>query len=124
MSRGFGMHTDPFTGLYESHQGMDLAAPKGTPVRATADGIVTGAEFQSGLGNMILIDHGNGITTCYGHLSKIMVTRGRQVKRGDVIGQVGSTGYSTGPHLHYEVRDHDRPLNPANYIIKSILSLS
>lgn len=124
MSRGFGMHNDPFTGSYQPHTGIDIAAPKGTPVHATAAGVVIGATFRSGLGNVVTIDHGNGISTCYGHLSKIMAVVGQKVTRGDLIGQVGSTGYSTGPHLHYEVRSHQRAMDPGAYIVKSILSIS
>ncbi len=123
VTRGFGIHPDPFTGSYQPHNGIDIAAPRGTAVCATAEGIVTSTSYQAGLGNLIIIDHGNGYTTSYGHLSKIMVACGHKVARGEVIGQVGSTGYSTGPHLHYEVHQNNRPLDPANFIVKSILSL-
>jgi cell division protein FtsB len=119
MSRGFGMRIDPFTGRYQAHTGIDIATPRGTAVHATAAGVIIKASYESGLGNCIVIDHGAGINTAYGHLSKISVTIGQSIKRGDLIGLVGSTGYSTGPHLHYEVRDHDRALNPVNYIIKT-----
>ena len=122
VSRGFGMHVDPFTGNYQEHTGMDIATPKGTPVHVSAAGVVIKASFESGLGNCIVVDHGCGISTAYGHLSKIMVTIGQSLKRGDQIGLVGSTGYSTGPHLHYEVRDHDRPINPAPFIITNYAS--
>jgi hypothetical protein len=123
VTRGFGIHPDPFTGSYQPHNGIDIAAPKGTPVSATAEGIVISTAYQSGLGNLIIIDHGNGYSTSYGHLSKIMVATGHRVNRGEIIGLVGSTGYSTGPHLHYEVHQNNRPLDPANFIVKSILSL-
>lgn len=123
VTRGFGMHNDPFTGSYQPHNGMDIAAPKGTPVYATAEGIVTSTAYQSGLGNLIIIDHGNGYTTSYGHLSKVMVATGHRVNRGELIGLVGSTGYSTGPHLHYEVHLNNRAINPSDFIVKSILSL-
>jgi hypothetical protein len=123
VTRGFGMHNDPFTGSYQPHNGMDIAAPKGTPVYATAEGIVTSTAYQSGLGNLIIIDHGNGYSTSYGHLSKIMVATGHRVNRGELIGLVGSTGYSTGPHLHYEVHQNNRAINPSDFIVKSILSL-
>jgi len=123
VTRGFGMHNDPFTGSYQPHNGIDIAAPKGTPVCATAAGVVVGSSFQSGLGNTIIIDHGNGFETYYGHLSKIKVANGKRVERGEIIGLVGSTGYSTGPHLHYEVRDHNRAVDPSNYIVKTILAL-
>ena len=123
MSRGFGMHSDPFTGNYQPHTGIDIATPKGTPVHATAAGVILKASYESGLGNCIVIDHGAGISTAYGHLSKITVAMGQTVKRGDLIGLVGSTGYSTGPHLHYEVRDHNHALNPTNFIIRTIAAL-
>jgi murein DD-endopeptidase MepM/ murein hydrolase activator NlpD len=123
VSRGFGMHNDPFTGSYQPHNGIDIATPRGTPVCATAEGIVASASFTAGLGNLIQIDHGDGISTCYGHLSKIMVAPGHKVQRGEIIGLVGSTGYSTGPHLHYEVHTNGRAVDPSNYIVKSILSL-
>lgn len=123
VTRGYGMHTDPFTGAYQPHKGVDIAAPKGTPVCATAEGIVTGSSYQAGLGNLIVIDHGNGFTTSYGHLSKIMVASGHKVERGEIIGLVGSTGYSTGPHLHYEVHQDGRAMDPSQFIVKSILAL-
>jgi hypothetical protein len=123
VSRGFGMHNDPFTGSYQLHKGIDIAAPKGTPVSTTADGVVASTTYQSGLGNLIVIDHGNGYSTYYGHLSKIMVAPGHKVNRGEVIGLVGSTGYSTGPHLHYEVHENGRAVNPSKFIVKSILAL-
>jgi hypothetical protein len=123
VTRGFGMHNDPFTGSYQPHNGIDIAAPKGTPVYAAAAGVVVGSSYQAGLGNTIVLDHGNGLRTYYGHLSKIKVASGKRVMRGEVIGLVGSTGYSTGPHLHYEVLDHNRAMNPSSYIVKSILAL-
>ncbi|OGC93882.1 MAG: hypothetical protein A2W25_16360 [candidate division Zixibacteria bacterium RBG_16_53_22] len=123
MTRGFGMHNDPFTGSYQPHNGVDIAAPKGTPVYATAAGTVVGSSYQSGLGNTIVVNHGNEFVTYYGHLSKIKVAVGKRVERGVVIGLVGSTGYSTGPHLHYEVRDHNRAVDPSKYIIKTILAI-
>jgi hypothetical protein len=123
VTRGFGMHNDPFTGAYQRHNGIDIAAPKGTPVYATAEGIVMSTSYESGLGNVIIIDHGQGLSTTYGHLSKVMVPRGYKVKRGEEIGLVGSTGYSTGPHLHYEVHTNGRAVDPSDYIVKSILSL-
>lgn len=122
LSRGFGMHHDPFTGIYQPHNGIDIAGPKGTPIHATADGIVKFAGYQNKLGNTVILDHGNGIRTYYGHLSKIMVTRGHKVKRYDKIGEMGSSGYSTGSHLHYEVRIGQRPVNPYRYILSSYIS--
>jgi murein DD-endopeptidase MepM/ murein hydrolase activator NlpD len=114
----FGFRKSPFTGLREKHQGWDIAARTGSPVRATADGevIVEGREY--GYGNMIEINHGYGVVTRYGHNSKHLVKVGDRVKRGQVISLVGSTGRSTGPHLHYEVLLHDVPVSPKNYILE------
>lgn len=101
----------------EFHQGIDIAADTGTPITATADGVVTSAGWNSGgYGNMVDIDHGNGITTRYGHASAVAVTAGEHVRRGQIIAYVGSTGHSTGPHLHYEVRVGGQPVNPAPYL--------
>ena len=101
----------------EFHQGIDIAAETGTPIVATADGVVTTAGWDgSGYGNMVDIDHGDGIMTRYGHASAVAVTVGQEVRRGQVIAYVGSTGYSTGPHLHYEVRVGGQPVNPAGYL--------
>lgn len=117
LSRGMGMKPNPFTGIEQFHAGIDLANHHGTPVRATANGVVKIAARNGGMGKMIMINHGNGIVTRYGHLEKILVRPGERVKRGDVIGQMGSTGYSTGPHLHYEVLKNGKAVNPFNYII-------
>jgi len=122
LSRDFGMHNDPFTGTYQPHNGMDIAAPRGTSVYATADGIVKFAGYQTKLGRTIIIDHGNGIRTYYGHLNMIKVAKGQKINRHDLIGQVGSSGYSTGPHLHYEIRIGQSPANPYMYMIRSIIS--
>ncbi len=122
LSRGFGMHNDPFTGLFQPHNGIDIAAAKDTPVLATAGGVVRYTGYQTKLGNTVTIDHGNGIRSYYGHLSKIKVRKGQKVSRRDLIGLVGSSGYSTGPHLHYEIRIGGRAVNPYKYIIRSILS--
>ena len=101
----------------EFHQGIDIAAETGTPIVATADGVVTTAGWDgSGYGNMVDIDHGDGIMTRYWHASAVAVTVGQEVRRGQVIAYVGSTGYSTGPHLHYEVRVSGQPVNPAGYL--------
>ena len=100
----------------EFHQGIDIAADMGTPIVATADGIVTAAGWNGGYGNMVDVDHGGGIVTRYGHASAVAVTPGQTVRRGQVIAYVGSTGYSTGPHLHYEVRVNGQPVNPAGYL--------
>jgi len=99
------------------HDGADFAAPKGTPIYAAASGRVTRAGWEVGYGLTVVIDHGYGYTTLYGHASKILVRRGEKVARGDVIAQVGSTGITTAPNLHYEVRVNGRPVNPVNYIL-------
>jgi len=122
LSRGFGMHTDPFTGVYQPHNGIDIAGPKGTPIFATADGIVYFAGYQNKLGNTVIIQHGNNIKTYYGHLSKLLVTKGQRVSRYDKIGEMGTSGYSTGSHLHYEVRIGQRPVNPYRYILSTYIS--
>lgn len=115
MSSGYGYRRDPVYGSTKFHEGLDFAAKNGTPVYATGDGIVTVAERKSGYGNCVDIDHGYNYVTRYAHLSEILVKSGQNVKRGDFIGKVGSTGKSTGPHLHYEVRFKDEPQNPVNY---------
>jgi murein DD-endopeptidase MepM/ murein hydrolase activator NlpD len=113
----FGVRGNPFGGgSSEFHPGQDIAAPRGTPVIAPADGTVVKADWQNGYGQTVVIDHGNGLTTRYGHLSKIEVAAGQEVRRGDELGQVGSTGRSTGPHLHYEVRIGDVPVSPLHYL--------
>jgi murein DD-endopeptidase MepM/ murein hydrolase activator NlpD len=114
---GFGSRSDPLTHGHGNHQGVDIAAAPGQPVRASADGIVMRAGNLGGLGNAIFVAHGFGITTRYGHLSRIEVRPGQRVKRGDVIGRVGNTGRSTGYHLHYEVRQDGDPVNPLAYIL-------
>lgn len=116
VTAGFGERMDPLSGEGAFHAGMDIAAPFGTAVECAADGIVLAAAFDAGYGNAILVDHGSGITTKYGHLSKIGVVIGQEVKRGQIIGAVGATGKTTGPHLHYEVHVRDTPVNPAKYL--------
>jgi len=114
---GYGIRSDPFQGRAARHQGIDLAAPIGTAIYATADGMVTTAGWNSGgYGNLIKIDHGRGIETRYGHLSAILVSAGQRVTRGQQIGRMGSTGRSTGSHLHYEVRIDDRAVNPIPFM--------
>ena len=109
----FGWRSNPFGGAPEFHQGLDIAAPTGTTVTAAAGGTVIMAQWYGGYGNYILIDHGGGYSTGYGHLSAIYVTTGQSVQRGQAIGAVGSTGQSTGPHLHFEVRIAGKPVDPA-----------
>lgn len=113
----FGVRGNPFGGgSSEFHSGQDIAAPRGTPVFAPADGTVVEADWQNGYGQTVVIDHGKGLTTRYGHLSKIEVAAGQELKRGVELGQVGSTGRSTGPHLHYEVRIGDMAVSPQHYL--------
>jgi murein DD-endopeptidase MepM/ murein hydrolase activator NlpD len=114
---GVGMRNNPFGGSsVEYHKGQDISAPMGTPINVTADGVVVVAGWMKGYGNGIYVDHGNGITTRYGHLSRIDVVVGQTVKRGAHLGLVGSTGRSTGPHLHYEVRINGQPASPRDYL--------
>ncbi len=98
------------------HSGIDFRAEQGSPVRSTAPGRVVGAEYSGGYGNMVEIDHGNGITTRYAHLSAILVSEGQQVAQGTVVGRVGSTGRSTGPHLHYETRIEGDAVDPQRFL--------
>lgn len=109
----FGWRSNPFGGAPEFHQGLDIAAPSGTTVTAAAAGTVIMAQWYGGYGNYILIDHGGGYSTGYGHLSAMYVSSGQSVTRGQAIGAVGSTGQSTGPHLHFEVRIAGKPVDPA-----------
>jgi murein DD-endopeptidase MepM/ murein hydrolase activator NlpD len=112
----FGVRSDPFRGTAAMHAGIDLSAPLGTPVYATADGVVDRAEWFGGYGNCVEIDHGKGLQTRFGHLSRIMVHSGQHVTRGMLIALVGSTGRSTGNHLHYEVRIDGRAVNPIPFL--------
>jgi len=113
---GFGMRRNPFNGEgREVHEGLDIAVDFGTPVTATADGLVIYAAPHAGYGNLVIVYHSNGITTRYGHLSRISVEAGQRVKRSDQIGNAGSTGRSTGPHVHYEIRENDQPVDPLRY---------
>lgn len=109
----FGMRR--FGGRTEFHPGLDISVPSGTAVSATADGLIVYAAWRNGYGNVVVIDHGNGLTTRYGHLSAIDVAAGQRIRRGDVIGRAGSTGRSTGPHVHYEVRENNVALNPMRF---------
>jgi murein DD-endopeptidase MepM/ murein hydrolase activator NlpD len=112
----YGRRIDPFTGHLALHSGIDLAGPAGSKIFATADGRVAYTGHQGAYGNMVDIDHGFSIVTRYGHLSQILVEDGQQVKKGQVIGIQGATGRATGPHLHYEVRFKDKPMDPRNFI--------
>lgn len=112
----FGIRSDPFQGTARMHAGVDIPGPIGTPIYATADGIVDHAGLQGGYGNLVEINHGKGIATRYGHLSKILVADGTHVTRGQLIALMGSTGRSTGSHLHYEVRIDGHAVNPIPFL--------
>ena len=120
VTSGFGNRRDPFTGRLSFHEGLDIVAPTGKEVHATGDGIVTKAAMESGYGRVIYISHGFGVTTVFGHLSGWKVEQGQKVKRGQVIGFVGSSGRSTGNHLHYEVRVDGKSTNPIAYILDDV----
>ena len=118
LEAGFGGRRNPFGGPgYEFHSGQDIEAPWGAPVVAGASGKVTFVGWQNGYGQLVVVDHGGGLTTRYGHLSEIDVELGQTVNRAELLGKVGSTGRSTGPHLHYEVRINDQPVNPRQYLL-------
>ncbi len=112
----YGMRTHPITGVYKLHTGVDVGAPIGANFIAANDGVVTKASYNGAYGNMVIIDHGGGVSTLYAHGSEIVVQAGQQVKKGDVVLKVGSTGYSTGAHAHFEVRINGQPVNPMDYI--------
>ncbi len=121
MASGFGYRTDPFTKARKMHEGMDFTAPQGSPIYATGDGVVKNADATaSGYGNHIVIEHGYGYETLYGHLSRYNCRAGQKVKRGDIIGFVGSTGRSEAPHLHYEVHKDGAVVNPINFYYGNI----
>ena len=117
ISSNFGYRVSPFTGRRELHKGLDIATRSGTPIIAPADGVVTFSGKKWLIGNVIVLDHGYGIVTRYGHSEKLLKEKGDRVKRGDVIALVGNTGRSTGPHLHYEVRLNGVPVDPMKYIL-------
>jgi len=117
---GFAQRTDPFSGEGAFHKGVDISAPSGTPVHSAAEGVVVLAEpVSGGYGRLVIIDHGGGVQTYYAHLSKFSVRTGQEVHRGDLVGAVGSTGRTTAPHLHYEVRVDGSPRNPWRYLANS-----
>jgi murein DD-endopeptidase MepM/ murein hydrolase activator NlpD len=113
----FGERTDPFSGEGAFHRGVDISSDIGTHIIAPADGVVLYADMMNGYGRTVMVDHGNGISTLYGHLSGFAVGHGQQVHRGDTLGYVGQSGRSTGPHLHYEVRIFNTPVNPHRYLL-------
>lgn len=119
LSSSMGTRRDPFTGGADFHPGLDISADRGSPVFATADGTVVHARAFGDYGNLVRIDHGFGLESRYGHLSKFEVEVGSHVKRGDIVGRVGATGRATAPHLHYEVRVNDRLLNPLQFLLRS-----
>ncbi len=116
ISGSFGERIDPFSGEGAFHRGVDISADLGTRIIAPADGVVRFADFMNGYGRAVIIDHGNGISTLYGHMSGFAVTAGQLIRRGDAVGYVGTSGRSTGPHLHYEVRIFNTPVNPYKYL--------
>jgi murein DD-endopeptidase MepM/ murein hydrolase activator NlpD len=123
LESGFGGRRNPFGGSsYEFHSGQDIEAAPGDPVVAGASGKVMFTGWQNGYGQLVVIDHGGGVTTRYGHLSHIDVSNGQTVGRSEFIGRVGSTGRSTGPHLHYEIRINDQPVNPLQYLLTSTVN--
>jgi len=115
LTGAFGGRMDPFSGEGAFHTGVDIAAAPGTPVRATADGVVVGASWEGGYGLMVVIDHGGDVQTYYAHLSRCYVQTGQAVRLGQIVGAVGATGRTTAPHLHYEVRIGGAPVNPYRY---------
>jgi len=117
ITSSFGQRISPFTGRLQMHEGLDIAARPGTPVKASAEGVVIYSGWKSDFGKLVTVDHGYGYRTRYGHMSKIYVKNGQRVKRGDTLGAVGNTGRSTGPHLHYEVKVRGLPVNPKTYLL-------
>lgn len=115
VTSAFGDRRSPFGRIRDHHPGVDIAAPRGTPILSSADGVVTFAEWHGGLGKAVVIEHGLGVSSTYGHLSRILVPEGIRVARGTVIGLVGSSGRSTGPHLHYEIQMDGKPQDPMEY---------
>lgn len=116
ITSNYGPRVHPVTGEYKVHTGVDFAAPAGSPFFASKDGVVTTTEYHPAYGNMVIIDHGGGISTLYAHASQLKVSVGQRVKQGQVVSLVGSTGYSTGPHAHFEIRINGQHVNPMNYI--------
>lgn len=119
LTSGYGMREDPREGGAEFHSGVDLAAPSGTPVTATAEGVISFAGWSGGNGNLVVIEHGFGYSTFYAHNKSLAVKVGSRVKRGDTVAYSGSTGNSTGPHVHYEVWHKGKPINPRQFIVEA-----
>ncbi len=122
LASGFGMRRHPILGISRMHEGLDFTAPRGTPIYASANGVVKTAGVHNGYGNTVIIDHQNGYETLYAHMSKINARSGATVKRGQVIGYVGSTGLSSGPHLHYEIKKDGVKINPITYFYNDLNS--
>lgn len=121
MASGYGYRIDPHYKVQKFHAGMDFTAPRGTPIYATGDGVVSRADSESsGYGKHVRINHGYGYETLYAHMSKMLVVPGQKIKRGDIIGLVGNTGKSVGPHCHYEVRKNGNPVNPINFYFNDL----
>ena len=119
MTSGFGIRNDPFTGQLAMHEGLDFVAPAGSPVFATAAGMVTRSTWEASYGNVVEVSHIEGFMTRYAHLSKRAAVEGQKINRGEILGQLGSTGRSTGPHLHYEIIRNERVLNPTQMLIQA-----
>lgn len=119
LTAGFGLRADPFTGRQEFHMGIDISAPKGARIVAPANGTVVRVGWESGYGRVVEVAHGFGVRTLYAHLDAPRVVEGQRVRRGDLVGLVGSTGRSTGPHLHYEVQVGGKPVNPLDYVLNA-----
>ncbi len=115
----FGDRSDPFSGGQAFHTGVDISGPLGSPVRATADGVVVQAEYSSGYGRLVVVDHGRGVQTLYAHLARIDVISGQEIRRGETVGALGKSGRVTGPHLHYEVRVGGNPVNPYSFLARA-----
>jgi murein DD-endopeptidase MepM/ murein hydrolase activator NlpD len=120
IASGFGMRIHPIYGIAKMHYGLDFTAPQGTPIYATGDGVVTTAGAGTGTGNQVVINHGYGYETQYMHMARIKATVGKTVKRGEVIGWVGNTGASTGPHCHYEVHINGSPVDPVYFFFNDL----
>jgi murein DD-endopeptidase MepM/ murein hydrolase activator NlpD len=116
VSSGFGHRVDPFTGRKSMHQGVDIASPLGSPIRAMGDGFVTYAGFKTGYGLMVELNHGNGLRTRYAHATALVVALGDRIAKGDTVATVGTSGRSTGPHLHFEVLHKNRYIDPASFL--------
>lgn len=119
LAGGYGRRSDPLSGEGEMHKGVDIVAPTGTPVHAAADGIVVQAGWNGGYGRSVVIDHGHNYRTLYGHLSRLDVMEGKEIRQGETLGAVGTTGHSTGAHLHYEVHIGATPVNPYRFLAKA-----